>query len=210
MRAEAMMRFTCVLLISAVLVYSDSGRLSAGSKPPAPLPAFTPQREAAALQFVEQHHPELGQVLARLKKLNQEQYEQAIRQIFQESASLAAAKANDEKLHELMLEAWKVRSRIQVLAAQLACASNRDPEKEAELKRLLYRQVDLQRQNIEYRRDKALASVKIMETNIKTLEDNRDSIVERHFGFLTRSPKKANNPPPGKSATPTTASPNKD
>lgn len=169
----------------ALLQAPGTRRASAGPKPVADLPAYTPEREAAALRLVKDHHPELGEVLARLKQLNDEQYRQAIRQLFQEADRLARARASDEKLYELMLESWKVKSRIEVLAARLACGKARDPELEAELKQLLYRQVDLHRQTIEHNRERALATLKVMEANIKLLGDRREEFVERRFRTLT-------------------------
>jgi hypothetical protein len=171
--------------------HPGAGRLSAGPKPPAELPAFTPQRETAALEFVAQHHAELSEVLTRLKKLSRDQYEQAIHQLSQEAEKLATVRANDEKLHELMLEAWKVKSRIEVLGARLACAKEKDPALEAELKKLLYRQVDLHRLTIEHNRERTLAMLKVMETNIKLLADKREEMVERRFRTLTGGKKSA-------------------
>jgi hypothetical protein len=165
------------------------------------LPPFTPEREAAALRFIAQHHPELGDVLARVKTINRDQYQQAIRELFQEAEKLAAVKEKDERLYELMLDAWKVKSRIEVLAAQLACAREKDARLEAELKKLLYRQVDLQRQQVEYNRERTLATLKVMEANIKLLEEKRDEMVERRFGNLTRG-KKVGAEPQGASTPP--------
>jgi hypothetical protein len=168
-----------------------SPRTFAAPKPPVELPAFTPEREAAALAFVQQHHAELGEVLAHLKKLNRDQYEQAIRQLFLEIEKLTLVQSNDEKLHALMLESWKVNSRIEVLAARLAAAREKSPEQEAELKKLLYRQVDLHRQQIEHNRERTLATLKVMEANIKLLEEKRDEMVDRRFRNLTGGKKKA-------------------
>jgi hypothetical protein len=155
------------------------------------LPAFTPAREKAALQFVEKHHAELRQVLDRLQKLNREQYEQAIRELFQESARLAQVQKSDEKLYELLLESWKVKSRSEVLAARLACTKDERGDLEKELKSLLYRQVDLNRQQVEHNRNRLLNTLKAMEANIKLLQDKRDQIVERRFRALTRNRRKA-------------------
>lgn len=149
------------------------------------LPAFTPERETAALRFVDEHHPELRAVLDRVGNLNRQQYEQAIRELFQESDRLALVKKNDEALYLLMLESWQVKSRSEVLAARLACTTDGRADLEQELKKLLYRQVDLHRLVVEHNRRRALATLKVMEANIELLRDKRDDIVERRFQSLT-------------------------
>jgi hypothetical protein len=185
------MRIRWLLTCAAVVALGIGGvapwtpQVCGGPKAPVELLPFTPERETAALRFVQEHHPELSDVLTRLKTFSREQYEQAVRQLFQESEKLAAVKTQDDKLHELMLEYWKVNSRIEVLAARLAHARDRDAVLEAELKTLLYRQADLQRQMIEHNRQRTLAALKVMEANIKLLEEKREEMVERRFRTLT-------------------------
>jgi hypothetical protein len=201
-----------VLTISAVVVAVDRGPLPSlggeGSQPKAKtasnargveLPAFTADRETAALQFLEQHHAALGEVLSRLKGVNRAEYEQAIRELSHEAEKLSAVAKKDAKLHELMLEQWKVGSRIEVLAARLACAKDKDPALMEALKELLYRQVDLQRQMIEHNHRRGLAMLKVMEDNIKLLQEKRDELVERRFRGLSgirkvKAPPKEANP----------------
>lgn len=160
---------------------------AAGKIPPPPLPAFTPQREAAALDFVAQHHPELSGVLAQLKGLKRDEYEQAIRELAQTQERLALAQQSDEALHDLMLDAWKADSQIKLLAARLACALEPDAAVEAELKTLLYKQVDLQRQIVEHNRQRTLAILEGLEDNIQWLKDHRDKLVDQRYRNLTRS-----------------------
>jgi hypothetical protein len=188
------MRHPWVVVCVAVLVVGEffTGRVAAGEKPESKgsnvarpvLPAFTSEREAAALQFVAEHHAELGAVLGSLKTLDREQYEQAIRELAQTMERLAMLQAKDPVLYELSLEGWKINSRIEVLAAHLASAKAKDPELEAELKDLLYRQIDLQREQVEHNRKRLLESLEGMETNIKWLRDNREQLAQRRFQNL--------------------------
>lgn len=155
--------------------------------PPPPLPAFTPEREAAAVDFVARNHAELSSVLVQLKGIKRDEYEQAIRELSQTQERLELIKPADEPLHELTLEAWKADSQIKLLAARLACAKEPDAAIEAELKSLLFKQVDLQRQIVEHNHERALAAVEDLETNIKWLKDHRDKLVDLRFRNLTRS-----------------------
>lgn len=168
------------------------------------LPRFSPEREATALEFVGRHHPELVPVLQRLKGLNRDEYEQAIRELVQTNERLTAIKPLDETLHGLMLEAWKVDSEIKLLAAKYSVAMQKDPAVEAQLKALLYRQVDLQRRQVEHNRDRAAATLKGMEANIKMLADKREEFVQRRFQNLIQvraQPPRRTQPQPSASAS---------
>ena len=45
--------------------------------------------------------------------------------------------------------------------------------------------MDLHRLQIEHNRERTLATLKVMETNIKLLQDKREEITERRFRALT-------------------------
>jgi hypothetical protein len=182
-------------VLSSVLLLLVGDPLTAAAGPPAELPAFTPQREQSALAFVAEHHPELSKVLAGLKQADREQYEQAVRELFQTSDRLAMLKGSDEILYGLMLDGWKTQSRAQVLAARIACAAERDPALEAELRGLIAKKVDLELQTIAHNRDRTLKVVEGLENSLKQLEANREEIIERRINALTRGNKKAGTKP---------------
>ncbi len=188
------------LLTSVAAAEGEPVKISGGAGKIAPIPEvppFTPQRETAALGFVAQHHSELGALLARLKEVKREEYEQAIRELFHTRERLALIRAGDERQYALALEIWQVESQIKVLAARHAVAAKQDLELEQELKRLLYNQVDLQRQIVEHNRDKVLKSLEAMNANVQLLKDKREEFVQRRMQSLIRIPAKA-----GKNATP--------
>lgn len=150
------------------------------------LPAFTPEREAIALKFVEQHHAELTMVLARLKSTHHDEYQQAIRELFQTTEMLAMSQ--DENHRALMLEAWKVNSRCELLAARLSQVTDADVKRkmEGDLRDMLYKYMDLQKAMAQNRREATLASLKMIEANIKRFEEDRDKLVDSRFRFLTK------------------------
>ncbi len=79
---------------------------------------MTPEREAAALDFVKSHHPELIALLDQLKAKDRRQYDVVVRDLFRTNERLATMQANDLPRYEIALQAWKLKSRIQVLAAR--------------------------------------------------------------------------------------------
>jgi hypothetical protein len=178
-------------------------------KPPEP-PPYSAERDQSARAFVKDHHVELLEVLERLATLDREQYEQAIRQISAEADRLALVKLRDDKLYELMLESWQVQSRIDLLAARLAVTRGERTALEADLRKLLYRGIDLHRTIIEHNRERALASLKTMETNIQLLTDKREELVAKRFQNLTGIKKPAPAVPAAPDAKKKPATPDKE
>ena len=86
----------------------------------------TPEREAAAQLFAERHHPELARLLGRLRETNPEEYKKAIQELFATSERLARLMGRTPERYELELAAWKVDSRIRLLAARSAMGESAD------------------------------------------------------------------------------------
>ena len=85
----------------------------------------TPEREAAVMTFVKQHHAELAELLVQLKASNSKEYEQAIRELFRTSERLAQIQERDMPQYELELKHWQVQSRVQLLSARVLRCSRR-------------------------------------------------------------------------------------
>jgi|GEM_PF-1394116 hypothetical protein len=154
-------------------------------RPARPL-VITPQREAAAISFAQEHHPELAGLLGHLKRNNKRQYERAIRELFRTSERLAQAKERDNARYELELEIWKVESQIRLLVARLTMSPG-DEAMEDKLRALLMERVDLriQRQRIE--RDRLAARVQKLEESIASLEGEREALVDQSYSKLIES-----------------------
>jgi hypothetical protein len=182
-----------VLRLLFLSAFTATVALDAQAGPPggAELPAFTPEREAAAMQFVGRHHPELAGVLTALKATKSAEYEQAVRELSQVAERLALIRPADETQYDLMLQAWINNSNAELLAARIACSAESPPALEEELKRLLSRQVDLQIQIVEHNRQKAAKSLEAMDASLRALEDGRGTMVERRYRMLTRAAKPA-------------------
>jgi len=104
------------------------------SAPEAP-PRFTPEREAAALFYVQKQLPELMPFLTELKKASPPRYEQEVGRIFQETERIA--NLNEAGREELEVRSWKAQTRAHMLLARLAPLSeSRRPQAEAALRPL--------------------------------------------------------------------------
>lgn len=155
-----------------------------------PPQAITAAREAAALTFAREHHPELADLLDRLKDQNQPQYEKAVRQLFQTSERLARVRERSSpETYQLELEAWKLESRIQLLAARMTMSD--DPTLQRDLKAALLKRVEVrlellraERQRIAERLEKLDEQIQQIE---RQLEQDAENVALRDFERMQKS-----------------------
>lgn len=164
---------------------------------------ITPQREAAAISFVQEHHPELAVLLVPLKRSNSKEYEQAIRELFRTSERLAQAKERDDGRYQLELEIWKIESQIRLLVARLTMNPD-DMEFQEELRELLVQRVDLRIRRHRLERDRLASRLERLDEVISSLEGERDKLVDQSHAQLLdsvtkfRGNRKASAAPPPK------------
>ena len=156
-----------------------------GKAPPGKLPAarnakggavLTPQREAAALSFVRQHHPELADLLAQLKTSKPKEYERAAQELFRTSERLALSQERDPERYELELKAWKVSSQVRLLAARLMMADNSALVQQ--LKDLIVEREELQLQTLLLERERLAARTEKLDGAIEKARKSRDELVQ--------------------------------
>jgi hypothetical protein len=143
------------------------------------LPAFTPEREAAALALVREHHPEVAELLDRLKSNRPAQYRRAIRELAQTSQRLAQWKERDPARYDLELRLWKLQSRVQLLSARATMSG--DLVQEAELRAALAEQMDVRIALVKLQRDAASRRVQDLDSQITRLTSQRDATVQRQL-----------------------------
>jgi hypothetical protein len=191
-------RITLAVLTILLLVLSSAfGAVGDGpEKPPiptarksgeAPTPALDADREADALAFVRQHHPELATVLEALKPMNPVEYRKAIVDLSQVSRTLAEVKSRNPRRYDLALDAWKARSRVELLAAQLSRAPSEELRSQLRLAIEAKLDVEIRRHRFELQQAELAASK--ARQSLDRLEKNRESVVEARFRAL--QPKKA-------------------
>jgi hypothetical protein len=154
----------------------------------APLP-FTPEREAAALNFVRSHHSELVNLLEQLKSKDRRQYEVVVRDLFRTSERLSTMQQNDLPRYEIALQAWKLKSRIQVLAARASLED--DPAILAELRAALDEQSNVRMQQLKYERDLLAERLHRAESALANFERDRSQQVDRQYEMLLKQIEKS-------------------
>jgi len=146
---------------------------------------LTPDRELAALKFVEQHHPELAELIAALKTMNPVQYGQAIQDLFRASERIGMARSRDPRRHELELQLWKTQSRRDLVAVRLRMA--RTPELEAQLRQLIQDHWELQQSLLRLERERIAERLRKLDEQLAS--GNRAAQVEQQFQQMVSRPR---------------------
>jgi len=157
----------------------------AETKPRAAL-IITPDREAAALTFVDRHHAELQALLDFLRQHQQEQYRKALAELYRASERLAQIRGRDSRRYELELELWKLKSRAKLMAARLTMSPD-DLSLRSALKANLLQQIDLRQTMLRHELERQTARTKRIERQIDKLKQNREKYVERQIDGLLKS-----------------------
>lgn len=141
-------------------------------------------QEAAALALVGAHHPELLDLLEKLKADNSKQYQQAILELYRASQRLADRKAKDPARYELELKAWKLDSQARLLAAKLTMDA--DAELEEQLKSVLAEREDVAIALLAMDRERLADRLKQTERQLEKRREQRDARAKHAFEQLTK------------------------
>ncbi len=147
---------------------------------------FTPEREAAALTFVKQYHPELAKLLAALKTKERREYCRAVRDLFRHSERLAVFREKFPERYELELRAWQIKSRIQLVAARLRLSSE-DTCLREQLKKSLAEQADVRIELLRQERKKMAERLEHLDDQIDEMQRQRELVAEKQLQALLRT-----------------------
>lgn len=147
--------------------------------------SVSPKREAAAIKFAQQHHPELAELLGRLKSSHPDQYTKALRELDRTRERLEKAKESDADRYAILLREWQLDSRIRLLAARLTMSTSEELEKD--LRQALTERHDTRLQLLTYDREKSKARLQKMDEQIAEHVQNRDASIDREFDRIKKS-----------------------
>jgi flagellar biosynthesis GTPase FlhF len=160
---------------------------------PAPLSA---EREAQALAFAREHHPELAALIEKLRKDNRRQFDQALRQLSQDRDRLVRLKKQSPPQYELALALWKLDSRAHLLAARMTVSQ--DPALEAELKQILRDRVELRLKKLRSERDRLQGRLTTVNKSIQKIESDKAAVADADLQRIKRSIARSRRPTPKK------------
>lgn len=139
------------------------------------LPAFSEEREAAALKFVEKQAPELQSILKQLRADDLNKYKQEIREIFHVSELLSDLREEDEQRYKLELDVWKTETKALILVAKMAHVSEPEQFKlKEELLQQTRRLVDLEMQVLQLRVDELQKELTQSKDELAKAREKRD------------------------------------
>jgi len=154
--------------------------------------SISPKREKQAIAFAKSHHPELANLIQRLKKHKPREYKRAIRDLDTTLTKLDRFKNRDGERYRLTLERWEIDSRIRLLAARVSVmGSSKD---KSELKSLIKQRVDLQLELLRHDHKMAEKRIKKLKSLISDIEQNQESIVNTELKKIQRSIRKTAQP----------------
>ncbi|HLQ44009.1 MAG TPA: hypothetical protein VK137_04710 [Planctomycetaceae bacterium] len=168
-----------------------SGNKPMSSKPtPADQPngvnePLSPQREAAAVLFAQQHHAELAELLNRLQASHREQYTKAIRELDRTRERLEKVRERDADRYAILLREWQLDSRVRLLAARMTMGGT--PELETELRQVLLERHDVRLQLLTYDRERSKTRLTKLDEQIVEHVQNRETDVDREFDKIKRN-----------------------
>jgi hypothetical protein len=160
-------------------------RNAASAKAHAATTKITPEREAAAIAFAGQNHPELATLLTNLKQNNPTEYRAAVADLDRIVERLASLKQKNVQQHDSELVHWKMDSRIRLLAARLTMSDN--PALEAELKAAVRERVELTLAERRAERERLQKRVEKLDQTIGELSTKLDDVAEKELAAVKRS-----------------------
>lgn len=152
---------------------------------------LTDERKAELLAFVEEHHPELKQLLMRLQKRKKHRFRNGILMLNKDVTRLQHVQQRGPKRYELALEEWKLKSRVEVMAVKLAIDDS--PEKREELRVMIGKWQDVQRQKLQQEANHLEERLVATKKRIADFEANSAAEIERRLKSIERQVKTARN-----------------
>ncbi|MGH7127070.1 MAG: hypothetical protein ACREJB_08205 [Planctomycetaceae bacterium] len=146
---------------------------------------MTRQREKAALEFAREHHSELAELLAQLRRGDRPQYQKAVRELFQTRERLERLRERQPERYELSLDEWKLDSRIRLLAARMTMSD--DAAIEEELTEALRQRVDLRLEILKLDRERTAARLEKLNAAIAEIESSPDAAALKDLQRLKKS-----------------------
>lgn len=146
---------------------------------------ISPKRETAAVAFAQQHHPQLAELLTRLKASHPDQYTKALRELDKTRSRLEKARESDADRSAILLREWQLDSRVRLLAARITMSTSE--ELEIELRQVLTERHDVRLQLLTYDREKSKSRLRKVDEQIAEHVQNRETSIDREFDRIKKT-----------------------
>lgn len=155
------------------------------------------EREQAAFDFAQEHHPALAKLLKQLRGMDQKEYGRAMRELYRVSERLNMLKQRNPRLYESQLALWKANSNATLLAARLQLNPGNDQLRE-QLKEALVHKRELQVRLMKEELERAKLRVERLERNLERFDEESQVTIERQMRQLAAPDRPMKKPPENK------------
>lgn len=129
--------------------------------------------EAAALELVRRHLPQLTELLKTLRRDAPEQYRRAITDLARQARRLEVSRRRDPRLFDVELEILKRQTRVDLCVARLQLRD--DPKTRVQLRRAIGDLQQARRARLEYERDQLQQRMARIEQQLQTVEERLEA-----------------------------------
>lgn len=155
------------------------------------LPAYSEEREAAALCFARKQLPDLIPILERLKTSDNAKYRLQIREMFQVTEWLSDLEEEDFKRHDLELDLWKTETKALLVVAKLAQQPQEEQAKlQEELQEYTKKLVDLDMQSLRLRLEELEKELAETRDELAQTETKRETLSKERYDKLFEQAKR--------------------
>ncbi len=158
--------------------------------------AIDAKREQQLLDFVQEHHAELAELLSQLKPMNSAQYRAALKDLDRDVRRLENLRKRTPDDFQPELGLWQARSRIRLLAARLTMSSDEELKNQLRselrsLRRLEAESVSREIAATKSMLEKQQKKLQQLDRRAAELQGDDDSWVDRKLAELEREQQKA-------------------
>lgn len=157
---------------------------------------LTGDQERQALEFARNQHPELADLLQRLKESNASEYAKALQDLQRAQARLARFAERNPDRFSAELAIWKVNSRIRLLMARMMM--DEDPALESQLKELVEERRSLRLAMLKADQAKAAERLARLNRQLEEMQRRPERATEKELTQLKREIAKQAKPAKGK------------
>lgn len=146
-------------------------------------PPLSPERREELLEFIREHHPELEKLLLTLERKRPPRFQSALRGIDATVTRLDALRDDPER-YETALEDWKLKSRIELLAARIAIEDR--PEWRDQLTVLIESRLQRRQEQLQTERERLEKRLERLNQQLAKIDDDEAAEVERQVTATIR------------------------
>lgn len=143
----------------------------------------------AALAFAQKHHPELAQLLKRLKSADQPAFRKAIDDLSQARRRLTRLQERDSERYDAALRIWSLDSRIRLLVARSTMNDKHDVE--SRLRRLLRERQQTRLTLLRLEQERLQSRLEHVRQQMTRLEDRPQEALDNDLARIQRGMKSA-------------------